>query len=72
MFMELQKYPFSEQYGWIRDKYGVSWQLILTNPDGEPRPFIVPSMLFVGILPARRRILLIFTLQYSGILRKEH
>jgi predicted 3-demethylubiquinone-9 3-methyltransferase (glyoxalase superfamily) len=46
--MPLDKYPFSERYGWIQDKYGVSWQLILTNPDGEPRPSIVTSLLFVG------------------------
>ncbi|MCL6099565.1 MAG: VOC family protein [Bacteroidetes bacterium] len=46
--MPLDKYPFSEHYGWIQDKYGLSWQLILTNPDGEERPFIVPSLLFVG------------------------
>ncbi|MDZ7291372.1 MAG: VOC family protein [candidate division KSB1 bacterium] len=46
--MPLDKYPFSERYGWVQDKYGLSWQLILTNPDGEERPFIVPSLLFVG------------------------
>ncbi|MCB0155778.1 MAG: VOC family protein, partial [Anaerolineae bacterium] len=46
--MPLDQYPFSERYGWIQDKYGVSWQLILTNPEGEPRPPIVPSLLFVG------------------------
>jgi predicted 3-demethylubiquinone-9 3-methyltransferase (glyoxalase superfamily) len=44
--MPLDKYPFSERYGWIQDKYGLSWQLILSNPDGEERPFIVPSLLF--------------------------
>lgn len=46
--MPLDKYPFSERYGWIQDKFGISWQLILTNPDGEPRPTIVPSLMFVG------------------------
>ncbi len=46
--MPLDKYPFSERYGWIQDKYGVSWQLILTRPDGEPRPFIIPSLMFTG------------------------
>lgn len=46
--MPLDKYPFSECYGWIQDKYGLSWQLILSNPDGEERPFIVPSLMFVG------------------------
>lgn len=44
--MPLQEYPFSPWYGWIEDKYGVSWQLILSNPEGEERPFIVPSLLF--------------------------
>lgn len=44
--MPLDAYPFSKRYGWIEDKYGVSWQLILTDPEGEPRPFIVPSLAF--------------------------
>ncbi len=46
--MPLDRYPFSEHYGWIQDKYGLSWQLILTDPEGEPRPFITPSLMFVG------------------------
>lgn len=46
--MPLQEYPFSKQYGWIQDKFGVSWQLMLTDPAGEPRPFITPSLLFAG------------------------
>ena len=46
--MPLDKYPFSEHYGWVQDKYGLSWQLILTDPEGEERPFIVPSLMFVG------------------------
>jgi predicted 3-demethylubiquinone-9 3-methyltransferase (glyoxalase superfamily) len=46
--MPLQKYDFSERYGWIEDKYGFSWQLILTDPEGEPRPPIAPSLMFVG------------------------
>ena len=46
--MPLDKYPFSERYGWIQDKYGLSWQLILTGEEGESRPAILPSLLFVG------------------------
>ena len=46
--MPLQEYPFSKHFGWIQDKYGVSWQLMLTNPEGEPRPVITPSVMFVG------------------------
>ncbi len=48
VLMSLDRYPFSEKYGWIQDKYGLSWQLILTNPEGEERPAIMPSLLFVG------------------------
>lgn len=44
--MELAKYPFSEYYGWVQDKYSVSWQLILNNPDGDWRPKVMPSLLF--------------------------
>ncbi len=48
VLMPLQQYPFSECYGWVEDKYGFSWQLILTNPEGEERPIILPSLLFIG------------------------
>src|SRR5687768_9643306 len=48
VLMPLDKYPFSERYGWVQDKYGLSWQLILTNPEGEVRPPIIPSLMFVG------------------------
>lgn len=44
--MPLGKYPFSKWYGWIQDKYGISWQLMLTNPTGEKRPYIIPSLMF--------------------------
>ena len=47
VLMPLDKYPFSEHYGWVQDKYGLSWQLMLTNPEGEMRPAIIPSLLFV-------------------------
>ena len=48
VLMPIQQYPFSERYGWVADKYGVSWQLILTNPEGEVRPPLIPSLMFVG------------------------
>ncbi|MFA9289369.1 MAG: VOC family protein [Weeksellaceae bacterium] len=46
--MPLDKYPFSERYGWVQDKYGLTWQLSLTDPSGEMRPQIIPSIMFVG------------------------
>lgn len=48
ILMELGPYPFSEHYGWVQDKYGVSWQLILAKPDGDMRPNIIPSLMFAG------------------------
>ncbi len=50
VLMPLDTYPFSERYGWIEDKYGISWQLIYTKPEGEERPLIIPSLLFTGIV----------------------
>ncbi len=44
VLMELGPYPFSERYGWLNDRYGFSWQLILT---GTPQS-ISPCFLFVG------------------------
>jgi predicted 3-demethylubiquinone-9 3-methyltransferase (glyoxalase superfamily) len=46
--MEIGEYPFSKRYGWVMDKYGLSWQLMLTDAAGEQRPPIIPSLLFVG------------------------
>ncbi len=48
VLMPLDTYTFSERYGWVQDKYGLSWQLILTNPEGEERPLIIPALMFVG------------------------
>lgn len=48
ILMPLDAYPFSQHYGWVQDRFGVSWQLILSNPHGEPRPFITPALLFTG------------------------
>jgi predicted 3-demethylubiquinone-9 3-methyltransferase (glyoxalase superfamily) len=46
--MPLDAYPFSKRYGWVKDKYGLTWQLILTDAGGDPRPFIIPSLMFSG------------------------
>lgn len=49
--MPLQEYPFSKLFGWVEDKFGVNWQLMLTGQDAPPRPHIVPCFLFTGEEP---------------------
>ncbi len=44
VLMELDKYPFSEKFGWIQDKFGISWQLNLANLKQK----IAPFLMFVG------------------------
>ena len=46
--MPLGEYGFSPHYAWVEDRYGVNWQLMRTDPAGEPRPTIIPSFLFGG------------------------
>ena len=43
VLMELDKYPFSKKYGWIQDRFGISWQLNLTGDE----PKINPLLMFV-------------------------
>ncbi len=45
VFMELNKYPWSDKYGWVQDKFGISWQLILTKP-GMKEQKIIPAFMF--------------------------
>lgn len=44
VIMKLDKYPFNEKYGWIQDKFGVSWQLIRSSQKQK----ITPCLMFAG------------------------
>jgi predicted 3-demethylubiquinone-9 3-methyltransferase (glyoxalase superfamily) len=44
VLMELGKYPFSEKFGWVEDRYGLSWQLSL----GPGRKGVTPLLMFCG------------------------
>ena len=46
VLMPLQAYPFSEKYGWVADRYGLSWQLSAATDDATSP--ITPSLMFVG------------------------
>ena len=45
--MELGAYPFSERYGWIQDRYGVSWQIMFAG-DRPVAQKIIPTLMFTG------------------------
>lgn len=43
--MPLGEYPFSKWYGWVQDRFGLSWQLMLTDKT-QPVQKITPNLLF--------------------------
>ncbi|MDQ1280522.1 MAG: hypothetical protein QG670_1785 [Thermoproteota archaeon] len=45
--MELGAYPFSENYGWLEDRYGLSWQIMFIG-DRKITQNIIPTLMFVG------------------------
>lgn len=47
VLMELGEYPFSKRYGWLQDKYGLSWQLIFPKGNKEKQR-IKPVIMYVG------------------------
>lgn len=45
VLMALDSYPWSKKYGWIRDKFGVTWQLYLGEKNSEQR--VIPTLMFI-------------------------
>lgn len=48
ILMPLDKYPWSAKYGWVQDRYGVSWQIRVGNRDEVGGQSIFTSFLFVN------------------------
>ncbi len=44
VLMELGQYPFSEKFGWVADRFGISWQLSLARVPQK----VTPYLMFVG------------------------
>lgn len=47
VFMALDTYPWSSKYGWVSDKYGVSWQIYTGSKADTPQKFC-PTLMFTG------------------------
>jgi predicted 3-demethylubiquinone-9 3-methyltransferase (glyoxalase superfamily) len=47
VMMGLQEYPWSPRYGWLRDRFGLTWQLSV-HGDDRPAQRITPALMFTG------------------------
>ena len=47
VMMPIDKYDWSPRYGWLQDKFGMTWQIMTGTAPGEKLK-IIPSMLFTG------------------------
>ncbi|SIP86214.1 Glyoxalase superfamily enzyme, possibly 3-demethylubiquinone-9 3-methyltransferase [Chryseobacterium sp. RU37D] len=43
--MPLDSYSWSKKYGWVRDKFGVTWQIFLGEKQFEQK--IIPTLMFI-------------------------
>lgn len=46
--MPLDAYPFNPHFGWVQDRFGISWQVSVTDGQRGDQPMIVPCLLFAG------------------------
>ena len=47
ILMPFDTYPFSKKYGWLQDKFGVSWQIFYIR-DQSVNQKIIPKLMFIG------------------------
>lgn len=45
VLMDIGEYPWSRKYGWVEDKYGVTWQIMFTEKAIAQK--IVPVLMFI-------------------------
>ncbi len=59
--MQLDEYPHSKLYGWVEDRFGVNWQLMLSDPAGDQRPLVIPQFLFTGAQAQAQQAMELYT-----------
>lgn len=70
ILMALDKYPWSEQYGWLQDKFGFTWQIMKGTSNK-----MMPSLLFTGDQFGRTEEALNYytgVFANSAIIKKDH
>lgn len=71
VLMPLDGYPWSRRYGWLQDRYGVSWQ-IAVHETAAQGPAITPSLLFTqGNMGRADEAIALYTSVFPGS-AKEH
>lgn len=48
VLMELDRYDWSEKYGWVEDRFGLSWQISLGKLEDVDHQKITPSLMYVN------------------------
>ena len=48
VLMPIDKYEWSERYGWLQDRFGVNWQL-MTGRIGDSGQKFTPALMFTGL-----------------------
>lgn len=52
--MSYDTYPWAQKYGWVQDKYGLSWQLSMSK-DQKPQQPITPLCMFTGAVAGKAK-----------------
>ena len=69
--MELNKYPFSDKFGWLKDQFGVTWQLMIGNSMQKIIPFLMFTGKYYGMAEEAMNFY-ISLFEQSGIIHIEH
>lgn len=73
VLMPLESYPWSPRYAWVRDRFGVTWQVLLVEE--KPRATLLPCLMFVGKkLGKAAEAMALYTEVFEGgrVLASEH
>lgn len=53
--MELGEHAWAPRYGWLEDRWGLSWQISYPGDDAPAKKTLTPSLLFAGDVYAKAR-----------------